>query len=184
MKASQIYDESPVSVSSIAEAMAESGDQFYNNRDPNLAIQHEKPEHRIVIFLKAQGMSNREIAQRTKFTEPWVSQILRQPWARRKLIDEIARAGKEPLSALIECQATDSVFTLVELRDDPDVESSVRRAAADSLLDRFLGKPTQKVETKNTNINVAAKLEDVDRQLAEVEAEERRLVGETQPAHS
>lgn len=121
---------------------------FFNAKDPNLAILTEKPEHRLVIFLKARGHNNTEIAQASGFTLPWVGQILRQPWARARLAEEINNAGRDELATIIEGAAKDSMFTLVELRDDENSPASVKANVSQYLVDRFLGKPKQSIEQK------------------------------------
>lgn len=123
-------------------------DDFFNSKDPNLAIRHEKPEHRLVIFLKARGHSLKEIADATGFTIPWVSQILRQPWARARLAQEINAAGRDELSTVIEGAAKDSMFTLIELRDDEDTPANVKANVSQYLVDRLLGKPKQSIEQR------------------------------------
>ena len=57
---------------------------LFNAREPNLAIMHEKPEHRLLLWMKAQGASNREIAYQSGYTEAWLSQLFRQPWAQSR----------------------------------------------------------------------------------------------------
>lgn len=152
----QLYENSDVQA--IFEQEVEAGrqpacDNFFNAKSPNLAILHEKPEHRLVIFLKARGHSLAEIADATGFTVPWVSQILRQPWARARLADEINNAGRDELSTIIEGAAKDSMQTLITLRDDEEAPASVRANAAQYLVDRYLGKPKQSIEQKVGNLD-------------------------------
>lgn len=149
---------------------------FFNQKDPNLAILHEKPEHRLVIFMKAKGASNREIAAASGFTEPWVSQILRQPWARARLAEEINKAGRSEIQTVLEGAAVDSVYKLIEIRDDKDSPASVKRAACVDLLDRFLGKPQQRVEV--TQDPLASKdVKELDREAENLAREINRLQG-------
>src|ERR1035438_3683488 len=54
---------------------------FFNQKDPNLAILHEKPQHRLLLLLKMSGRTNTEIAKESGYTGPWLSQLFRQPWA-------------------------------------------------------------------------------------------------------
>lgn len=172
----QLYENSSLSGSEIEQDYAQDPDALYNSKAPNLAILHEKPEHRVIIFLKAQGLSYREISDRTGHTIPWISQVLRQPWARARLVKEIQSAGRDAVQELIKAAAEDSVFTLIEQRDNEKAKPAERINAANSLLDRFLGKPTQKVESHITTSNLKT-IEDLERQLKDVEAEEKRLTG-------
>jgi len=91
-------------------------------------------------------MSNREVAARTDYDENWVGQICNQPWFRLRLVKELKDAGRDAVSEVIKSAALDSVFTLIGLRDNDQTPASVRAASANALLDRFLGKPTQKLE--------------------------------------
>jgi hypothetical protein len=177
----QLYENSRLAGSSVEADAVENSDGFYNAKDPNLAILHEKPQHRMVIYMKAQGKSNREIAKAMSMTESWVSQILRQPWAREQLLKELQLAGRDAIQAALQGAALDSVYTVIAIRDDCKVtKPHVSLAAADSLLDRFLGKATQRVESTSTVKHVAEDAEQVDREIAETEREIARLAGTTQ----
>lgn len=172
----QLWENSQLNGSSAHEDYHEADDRFYNSKDPNLAILHENPRHRLVVMLKAQGHSNRKIAGTVGLSESWVSQILRQPWARQLLVRELREAGRDAIQDLLAGAAEDSVLTLIALRDTA-TEESVRRGASNDLLDRFLGKPTQRVE-QNAKVTVTSEtVEQLDAELAELEAEEKRLIG-------
>ena len=123
-------------------------DDFFNAKDPNLRIQSERPQHRLILFLKARGHNNREIAQAVGMSESWISQVLRQPWARERLAAELNAAGRDELSNLIETAAKDSLYKLVELRDDEETPKAVAANVSTYLVDRFLGKPKQSIEQK------------------------------------
>jgi hypothetical protein len=174
----QLYRNSPLSGSTIEQDYLERPDAFHNSKLPNLAINHEKPEHRLIIYLKASGKSNREIAKRTGYAETHISQVLRQPWAREALLRELRAAGTSELDAILSANAADSLYTLVEIRDNPEAKSSDRITAANSLLDRFLGKPTQHVEAKTVNVSIdATDIQKMEAELKVLEAEEKRLRG-------
>lgn len=134
---------------------------LHNPKPPTFVIQSEKAEHRLLIALKMQGYSNREIARTSGYSEAWLSQFFRQDWVRKRIADDVTQSGLQALEKLIESVAVDSIFTLVDLRDN--APPAVRRQAADSLLDRYLGKPTQKVITNNVNVNVDALDDEIER---------------------
>lgn len=151
---------------------------LFNDQDPLYTIKHERPEHRIIIFLKAQGLSNREIAERSGFTPTMIGYTLKQPWARRRLLREIETTGRDGVHELLKGSVEDSVLTLIDVQNDEKAKASDRMAAANSILDRFFGRPTQKVET--TNLNIKATADDVrqlEEQLVEVDKEMQRLTG-------
>jgi len=136
---------------------------------PNFSIIREKPEHRIVVYLKAQGLSNKEIAERTGYTNAWVGQVCRQPWFRLKLVQELKEAGIDQVNAVLKASALDSVFTLVDLRDDVTAPKAVRKSCADSLLDRYLGKAVQRVEHDEAQLPHTAEIHELDRQIKEID---------------
>lgn len=172
----QIYENSPLAGSSIEAQASRNPDLLFNQKKPNLAVIHEKAEHRLAIILKARGMSQREIAHATGYTEAWVSQILRQPWARERLLEEIRKGGADETAALLHSAATDSVFKIIELRDTSS-EDSVRLRAAQDLLDRHLGKATQRVESHSTAVVLTGEVENIDKELARLREAEARLLG-------
>lgn len=173
----QLYENSPLSGSQTEQDYEGNPNKLFNDRPPNLRILHEKPEHRVLIFLKAQGLSNTEIAQRTGYQVAWIGQVMRQPWVRQRLVEEMQTAGVDAVQTVIKSAALDSVWRLIEERDNDKARSSERTAAANSLLDRFLGKPTQHVETKaDITTHDSSTLEQIDKRIADLAAEESRLV--------
>lgn len=177
----QLYENSPLKAlfdESVerGEIKVDPAQRFFNSKDPNLAIIHEKPEHRLVIFMKAKGSSNRDIAAASGYTEQWVSQILRQPWARTRLAEEIRVAGQDQIQTVLASAAIDSVHTLIELRDDKNTPASVRRASCVDLLDRYLGKPKQQVEVSHDPTS-SKDLAELDREAEQLEKEINRLSG-------
>lgn len=151
-------------------------DALSGSLTPNLAVLHEQPLHRAVIMLKAAGLSNNEIAQRTGYTYPWVSQLLRQPWARTRLIQELNNAGREGINNLLKGTVVDSIMKLVEIRDTA-AKPSDQATAARELLNRALGMPTQHIDAVTTQGPTPDQLDEVEKELAALRAEEKRLTG-------
>jgi len=144
---------------------------------PNFAIINEKPEHRLIVYLKARGMSNREVAAKTGYSEPWISQICRQPWFRLRLVTELKEAGLDKVAKLLESAAVDSIFTILEIRDDETAPKAVRRACADSLLDRWLGKPTVHVAHEGERLPSSPELAAVDTELRQIDQQLKETNG-------
>ena len=139
----QSYENSSMSASEKEADYFESEDALFNDRTPNLALKSESPIHRLMIYLKSTGLSNKEIGERLNKSPSWISQVLRQPWARQRLVEEIRIAGRDTLQGILAGQAEDSVWTLVEVRDNPTAKNSDKINASNSLLDRLLGRPNQ-----------------------------------------
>lgn len=177
----QVYANSSLSnssVESVQKAQDAAGQGLHGSRPPNLAIQHEKAEHRIVLLLTLKGLNNREIAKQMDYTEAWVSQIKRQPWFQVRLIEELSKAQEDVLDQILKVEATNSVFTLIHLRDHAKNEG-VRADCAKDILNRHLGKPAQKIEHTG-EIGVAhsvSRVENINEELLQIEAEEARLLG-------
>lgn len=136
------YRSSALCGSTIEQDAAEA---LYGYNPPNFAIAEEKPEHRMVCILKLQGRSLKDIASITKLGYQWVCQIVRQPWAVKYMAEEMQRQGRDSLHELLASSAEDSVHTLIEMRDNPKAKAAERITAANSLLNRFLGNPTQPI---------------------------------------
>ncbi len=168
------YENSKLAGSTVEQEYKENPDALFNSKDPNWSILHESPRHRIIIFLKAQALSNRDIARRLDLTEAWVSNILRQPWARQRLVEEIREAGQDAVQGLLASAAEDSVLKIISVRDSA-TEPAVQLRAADSLLDRYLGKAVQRSEVKAEVTHMAEDIDAVNREIEENERELKRL---------
>lgn len=170
----------------VSEAAANDPLRLFSSEDnpANFAIIHEKPEHRLIVYLKARGLSNKEVAEKTGYTQAWVSQICRQPWFRIRLVQELREAGMDKVAKLLEASAVDSIFTLLEIRDDPTAPKAARRACADSLLDRWLGKPTVHVEHDNPRMPSSPELAAVDSELQQIDKQLKdNTNGQTEVQH-
>ena len=134
----------------------------------------ESENGRAATLLRMAGYSVGEIAEQLRLTPPTVAALLRQPWARQRLVEHLHKS-KQNLLDMLETEAAQSVLTLVALRDDMEAPKAVRRQAADSLLDRYLGKAPQTVNLNKAD--VPSNVEDAERQLVALRAEETRLRG-------
>lgn len=171
----QLYPQSELKDSEIAKEYENSPHRLYNDTKPNFAIKHERPEHRMMVYMKAQGLSNGDIARHFGYTEPWTSQVLRQPWARKMLVDVLQTSGVEAVQGALQTSALDSVFKLIDLRDDPKAPYNVQANCAINILDRILGKPTQKIESSSTVTHVSQDVAEVEKELATIDAELARI---------
>ena len=153
-------------------------DALFNAKEPNLQVKHEKPEHRYLLWMKAQGASNREIAGQSGYSESWLSQLFRQPWAQETLVRMLKESGKSVLDQTLEIiqgEAVNSLNRLVAIRDDPEAPYPVQRACCVDILEQYLGKPKQKVEVDQTRSKES--VEELDARLADLEKQELQLRG-------
>jgi hypothetical protein len=173
----QLFDNSELLGHPVTSAAATDPDRLFaaaETNQPNFAILSEKAEHRIIVYLKAQGLSNKEVAERTGYTQSWVCQITRQPWFRLRLVQELKEAGVDAVQQVLKATVLDSVFTLIDIRDDPTTPKAIRSQNCERLLDRYFGKPTQKVESDDKRMPsspeihaLKQELEAIDQQLKE-----------------
>lgn len=137
------YEMSPMAQSAEEDAARNGPDALYNDRQPRYEIKHQKPEHRTIIFLKAEGNTNREISRITGMSEVAISNILRQPWARTQLLDEINKAGRNEVVTIFKGAAAEVAQTMVDIISNPEVKASDKISAGHLILDRLFGKATQ-----------------------------------------
>ena len=148
-----------------AQQYFESGDKLYGDRMPETTILREQPHHRMMIYLHASGASQEDIAEQTGYTKAYVGQVLRQPWARTRLLQILNDCGKDRVKHFLTHEVAPSLEVLREIRDDKQARETARLTAANSILDRALGKPTVHVETDNTNRNVPQDMARLDQEL-------------------
>lgn len=116
--------------------------------DPVRIAKRETPVHRTMVNMAAAGYTNREIASFTGYNRVTVATAIKQPHAREYLINEAKKTVQDELRALLEGQAIPSIQALIKVRDSSEKGSDVV-AASNSILDRFLGKPTQPIVTES-----------------------------------
>jgi hypothetical protein len=119
---------------------------MFSPREPYYAIKHQRLEHMTVIYLKAQGLTNTEIAAQTGWTTVAISNLLRQPWAQEQVLEIVHQNGGNAVQQCLNANALKAVQRLVREMDNDDARPSERIVAADKLLDRLYGKPNQPIE--------------------------------------
>lgn len=150
-------------------AGAQSGDTavaLFNDAPPNFAIKSEKPQHRLLVYLKLQGLSNQECADKLNMSYGWVCQVTRQPWFRKAFVAEAQATGRDAVKAFFDGEVLNSAQVLVEIRDSAESDT-VRLQAANAILDRGLGKAVQRTE----NLNINANAEDVNKEASKLKQE-------------
>jgi len=137
-------------------------DALHNAKQPNLTIISEKPEHRLIMYLKAQGMTNKEIfihlggdynngqpiTGNGTYSYPYLGQIIRQPWFQTGVVRLLNEAGKDVIEAKLEAECLPSLETAIAIRDSAEVPATVRLAAAKDIMDRFRGKAVTHIKSE------------------------------------
>lgn len=116
---------------------------LFNDRDPNYVLHVEKPQHRLVTSLIGQGYTIVETAAATGFSRRHVSDIVRQPYARQRLIASMEKDVSQEIKSFLEGEVLENLRVMKAIRDDPKVRPETRLLAADKLTDRQMGRPTQ-----------------------------------------
>src|SRR2546423_575341 len=98
-------------------------DGLWHDPVPLQDVQSEKPWHRLAILLAAQGCTVTEIAEKLERTVPWVSLLLRQPWARERLAQEINRAGRDEIETLLRANGVEALRRVFALGGEAVNES-------------------------------------------------------------
>jgi lambda repressor-like predicted transcriptional regulator len=152
----------------IAAEYRKNPDALYGDPTPTNQIASEKPHHRLMIYCHAKGMTAREIADQMGYHAEYVKIVLRQPWARQKIVEILHETGQSMVDHFLKNEISPSLDVLREVRDNKTAKDAARIAAANSILDRALGKPTVRVETDNTNRQVPADVVRLDAEIASV----------------
>lgn len=145
---------------------------LYNDPPPNATIDSERPEHRIILYLKCQGLGNREIAERTNYSYGHVCQVIRQPWFRAKFIQVLKETQGDSVESYLRAEALNTLETLVEIRDTATTDGA-RVAACNALADRIWGKAVQKVQTQKlpTPDEATTEMAELEKELANLKAQ-------------
>lgn len=136
---------------------------LHNPADPRWILKREREEHRIIVFLKAQGHTNGEIAQRTGYCKATVANVCKQPWARSIILAEITKAGRDQVETVLQGEALESVLKLIDIRDSTAAPVETQRKAANDILDRVYGKPNTPVTHSDADVKTLT-----DKQLMEI----------------
>jgi hypothetical protein len=151
---------------------AGSGDMLHGDLPPAQVINKEQPIHVLMCYMLASGKTVPEIAAATNYAVASVRNIERQPWFRKRYLSIVREKGGDTVKAFLDTQVMPSLEVLVEIRDaNQELRPHVSAAAANSILDRALGKAVQQVQTENHNFEHGKTVDEVDAQLNAVTQE-------------
>jgi len=127
-------------------------DALFNDIEPGLVLQREKPVHRLIVELAQRGGTVQAIAAEVGMTQQHVSQVLRQPWARQRIVNGLKESIQNELKELLERSARPALERIVTLSESAE-DLRVKADANKYLVDRLLGKPSQPVEDRTVEPN-------------------------------
>jgi hypothetical protein len=148
---------------------------LWGSREPQIELKSEQPWHRLLLYFKAQGLSNRLCAKKLDTSPHYISQIVRQDWFQRELVQLLQSEGLPGVQNLIRGAAAESVLKLIQLRDEAGKEE-VQRDCAKDLLDRYMGKAPQPISSemeplsKIDEARLDAEIAELTRKLVTVES--------------
>lgn len=145
------YGDSTFSGSSLEENLQHDPDALFGGEDPQCAIQKETPIHRTMVNLRLRGHSIKEIAQITRYTAVHVGNVLRQPWAKARMANELREMNADGLREMIQTAAPAAFMRQIELAEDAATPAAVKERANENILDRMLGKPKENLEVTRSD---------------------------------
>lgn len=110
------------------------GGHFHNPREPQVPIQTERPEHRAVLLLKMQGLTNIQIEERTGYTRVHIATIVKQPWAQQYMSQNMHLAGMDQVIHTLKGSALRAAKRLEEEIDNEDTGDARSRIAASKIV--------------------------------------------------
>jgi hypothetical protein len=158
----------------------------------NVRLQKESVRHRVLVYIFAQGGTvrnvfeqlggvwgedNKPVSGTGEYSYQHLLNIRRQPWFQAELLKVIQENGSPLIEAKLQLEQMASIETLIEIRDNKAEKGATRASAANSLLDRFLGKPAQtvKVETPSSTASHENEANALREKLARLQAEAHNL---------
>ena len=144
---------------------------LFNSTIPGAEIENEKVEHRAMILLKAQGLSNKEVADATGYSQGQVSTIVRQPWFQEKVLAILHSHGEEEVEKLMNQMAPKLLLMAQELAEKAQSES-VRSNTILGLLKVVKGEKQVQVRAPESLEEIRSRKGQIERQLAEISGED------------
>lgn len=142
-------------------------DPLMGDTDSCVQLERERPVHRLMAELTAQGYNAVEVAKFTDYDPVYVRRILKQPFVRDRIVKTIKKSVQDEMKEFLEAEVLPSLRTLKTVRDNPTARGTDKISASNALLDRFLGKPVQPIDN---NAKPVSELSD-EQLKAEVERE-------------
>lgn len=115
-------------------------------RAPRWPRQQEKPHHRLIAILSAEGRSAQEIADTLDLCIQTVRDVKKEPFCQKLIAELQAQAGINIVRKKLELATPQAAQTLVDIMSGAiDSSPGVRKQAAESILDRVFGPTPQTI---------------------------------------
>jgi hypothetical protein len=129
-------------------------------------IRRENPWHLSAAYMYATGSCNNEIAEAHGKSPQAVSNLIRQSFFQNRVL-EIMAANRRDIMDLFKAERINTLATLIEMRDNPETPGHTRALCCREILDRSMGRPTQRIEAVG-EVTSADPVAEVERLEAEV----------------
>lgn len=134
----------------------------------------DDPKYRLMEHMAACGKTRRDIADTLGMSYSWVCQVFKQRWFKDNVIAVLKDNGRDHVQAFLKAECMPSLEVVRDIRDNESEKGATRLAAANTILDRLLGKPTNKIEVDGSlNINTVDK--EAEQLLAEAKSLDEKL---------
>lgn len=110
-------------------------------------------QHMWIAHLFALGLRNNEVVIRSGFTDAWVSTLKADPLMETMIEQERQRLYANDPEATLRLSLPKALRAYDEILDDPQASAKLRLSAANSVWDRTMGKPIQRLETADTTVS-------------------------------
>lgn len=173
----QVTDRVAFSADSFCTPGARELGEFHNSTSTKL-IKHEKPWHRYALHLAARAkMSTTDIASTLQVSADQVRVLFKQKWFQEQYNALVSQRADSFYEQLLQGEDVNSLLTLVELRDNPNVKSATRASCAFDILDRMKGKAIQRTLSVSSSLKQTSDIDEMKAELVKLEAEEQALLG-------
>lgn len=153
-------------------------DALFNDIEPKYRVEKETLLHRRMSDMATQGYTIREIASFLDRSEECVSNILRQPFNRQRMIEQMQKNVADEMKAFLEAEVMPSLKRIQTIAKSAEKENatasekSVALAANQELVNRFCGKPTQLFKEEKVDVSKATDAA-LEKQVKEILQEEQ-----------
>lgn len=122
--------------------------RFHGAKEPTVTIQKEKAIHRTAAYMIASGAKIRAVADHLDVAEATVRSWTKQPFFQSLVATIIHNEFSGDITSMLRTAAVEAVMIETDLMHN-STSDQVRLKAAQDLLDRFRGKPTNFVHHTN-----------------------------------
>lgn len=132
---------------------------FFGELHAPVLLKIERPHHRKVLELALQGFNITEISRLMGFGAGRVRVVLDQPWAKKFIVDRMREETENDFAELLKKEVLPSIEAVIEVRDSITTRPETKLSAANSIIDRVLGRAAQPIITAKLDPNKATDAE-------------------------